>query len=125
MTQEELIEKYVAAHAECRWMDADYLRDLLTAFSDELIPCSMCDDIDEVAEVLARDIPDYTMEAKIKCVKAGAEWMKAKMLDGAVHGRIINDGGSCHLICPALPMVTRTGDIVKILIVKEDDDRVL
>lgn len=36
MTKEELIDKYVAAHAECRWLDAGELRDLLNQFANEL-----------------------------------------------------------------------------------------
>lgn len=33
MTTGEIIDKYVEAHAECRWMDAGDLRDLLNAFA--------------------------------------------------------------------------------------------
>lgn len=36
MTTDEIIDKYVEAHAECRWMDAGDLRDLLNAFAKEI-----------------------------------------------------------------------------------------
>ena len=36
MNKEELIDKYVSAHAECRGMDAGELRDLLNQFVEEM-----------------------------------------------------------------------------------------
>ena len=37
MKQEDLIDKYVEAHADCRWLDAGELRDLLNSFANELL----------------------------------------------------------------------------------------
>ena len=36
MTTDQIIDKYVEAHADCRWMDAGDLRDLLNSFTKDI-----------------------------------------------------------------------------------------
>lgn len=59
MTTEQLIEKYVSAHADCRWMDAGELHELLTAFAKDLGWHSVEESLPEIEEeviVLTNDV---------------------------------------------------------------------
>ena len=62
MTREDLIEKYVAVHAECRWMDAGDLDDLLHSFVKELDLLELPGGLKEAA----RKYRDYREECGIK-----------------------------------------------------------
>lgn len=46
MKQEDLIDKYVEAHANCRWLDAGELRELLNSFANELLKDAMECEVD-------------------------------------------------------------------------------
>ena len=59
MTTDQIIDKYVEAHAECRWMDAGYLRDLLNAFVQDL---NNAQGITEAAKVLVDSVEKYVRQ---------------------------------------------------------------
>ena len=102
MTREKLIDKYVESHADCRWMDASELRDLLNAFCKELqpqLPSAMEEvagtsydtqqytprpsvDIEDVARV------QFAAHAKVfdKKRKAVFDWEQFKEVAGIFYG---------------------------------------
>ena len=50
-------------------------------------------------------------------------WQKKMTMKQAMEGHIVNDNGDFQLICPALPMVTRTmdeGEKCKVVIIKDE-----
>lgn len=59
MTTDQIIDKYVEAHAECRWMDAGDLRDLLNAFVQDL---NNAQGITEAAKVLVDSVEKYVRQ---------------------------------------------------------------
>ena len=61
--------------------------------------------------------------AKEDGYRLGKATMKRQMLDEAVDGRLVDDGGDMLLVVPSLPIITRKmddGDKVKIIVVKEE-----
>jgi hypothetical protein len=73
MTTDQIIDKYVEAHAECRWMDAGYLRDLLNAFVQDL---KNAQDITEAAKVLVECVEKYVRQ---ECSRSTLLSMKDKL----------------------------------------------
>lgn len=59
MTTDQIIDKYVEAHAECRWMDSEDLRDLLNAFVQDL---NNSQDIYGAAKVLVDSVEKYVRQ---------------------------------------------------------------
>ena len=56
MTTKELIQQYVTAHADNRWMDASELEVLLTEFAEELMKDAIETTIDgKVVKVIVVD----------------------------------------------------------------------
>lgn len=114
MTKEDLIEKYVAAHADCRWMDAGDLNDLLHSFVEELDSLVTADkDLEKAAENHIQKVVDNGWEWETQDVadafEAGAQWQKERMLKDAVDTTMVE--GSLNN-----PTFVRR----KIIIVKED-----
>ena len=64
MTTKELINQYVTAHADNRWMDASELEALLTEFAEEL----MKDAIDARIDKRLADIIGYTGSESVKVI---------------------------------------------------------
>lgn len=108
MTTKELINQYVTAHADNRWMDASELEALLTEFAEKLKePTSK--DLEQAAQ-------EYT-EKGSKCQDemdafiAGAQWQKEQMMKGAIDTRIDKR---------LADMIGYTGsERVKVIIIKE------
>ena len=73
MTTDQIIDKYVEAHAECRWMDAGYLRDLLNAFVQDL---NNEQGIYNAAEVLVDSVEKYVRQ---ECSRSTLLSMKDKL----------------------------------------------
>ena len=73
MTTDQIIDKYVEAHAECRWMDAGYLCDLLNAFAQDL---NNAQDITEAAKVLVDSVEKYVRQ---ECSRSTLLSMKDKL----------------------------------------------
>ena len=73
MTTDQIIDKYVEAHAECRWMDAGYLRDLLNAFVQDL---NETQGITEAAKVLVDSVEKYVRQ---ECSRSTLLSMKDKL----------------------------------------------
>lgn len=73
MTTDEIIDKYVEAHAECRWMDAGDLRDLLNAFVQDL---NNEQGITEAAKVLVDSVEKYVRQ---ECSRSTLLSMKDKL----------------------------------------------
>ena len=79
--------------------------------------------LDEAAEKYANE--DCVVYAsRKKAFIAGAEWQKAKMMKGAVEGRVSSQFNGEPLVCARIPHNNRWGikmcDKVKVIIVKED-----
>ena len=64
MTTKELINQYVTAHADNRWMDASELEALLTEFAEEL----MKDAIDTRIDKRLADMIGYTGSERVKVI---------------------------------------------------------
>ena len=64
MTTKELIQQYVTAHADNRWMDASELEALLTEFAEEL----MKDAIDTRIDKRLADMIGYTGSERVKVI---------------------------------------------------------
>lgn len=73
MTPDQIIDKYVEAHAECRWMDAGDLRDLLNAFVQDL---NETQGITEAAKVLVDSVEKYVRQ---ECTRSTLLSMKDKL----------------------------------------------
>lgn len=73
MTTDQIIDKYVEAHAECRWMDAGDLRDLLNAFVQDL---NETQGITEAAKVLVDHVEKYVRQ---ECSRSTLLSMKDKL----------------------------------------------
>lgn len=130
MTREDLIEKYVSAHAECRWMDAGDLDDLLHSFVRELDLLKLPEDLEEAKEAYCNEHNDDCFDATgdtcphiRKAFIAGAEWQKAKMMKEAVEGEIQMRYSGC-LCAKTIRAINedkfKLGDKVRVIIVKED-----
>jgi hypothetical protein len=80
MTREDLIEKYVSAHAECRWMDAGDLDDLLHSFVKELDSLGLPEGLEEAADKYAHSLGYDEEKERMEIASAkedfiaGAEW---------------------------------------------------
>lgn len=82
--------------------------------------------LDEVAEDRVTENGRFPIsefeEMRIKDIKFGAEWMKAKMLDGAVEGMVcatITGTNAISFLSP-LPDELNAGDKVRVIVIKED-----
>lgn len=64
MTTKELINQYVTAHADNRWMDASELEALLTEFAEELTK----DAIDTRIDKRLADMIGYTGSERVKVI---------------------------------------------------------
>ena len=73
MTTDQIIDKYVEAHAECRWIDAGDLRDLLNAFVQDL---NKTQGITEAAKVLVDSVEKYVRQ---ECSRSTLLSMKDKL----------------------------------------------
>lgn len=94
MTTKELIDQYVTAHADNRWMDASELEALLTEFAEKLKePTS--EDLEQAAidydscrpalygEDNEGDYVEY-IEVRKDAFIAGAQWQKEQMMKDAI-----------------------------------------
>ena len=141
MTTKELINQYVTAHADNRWMDASELEALLTEFAEKLQePAS--EDLEKYKEFVADELPqgsklspngEFTIDvlkALIKdAVKLGAQWQREQMLKDAIDSQVkwCNHGyPDIHMEDFAvldevqLPKGKfKIGDKVKVIIIKE------
>ena len=126
MTREDLIEKYVSAHAECRWMDAGDMDDLLHSFVKELDSLGIPESLEEAAKeyaILPMDVGEgkVCIDKKVKrAFIAGAEYqrkqdqslielaedhamlagmnkMKKEMMEKAVGGRYMKADGKVYV----------------------------
>lgn len=86
MTREDLIEKYVSAHAECRWMDAGDLDDLLHSFVRELDLLKLPEGLEEASHTSSEEFvynsatpfPNSEYIAHRIGFKTGAKWQAEK-----------------------------------------------
>lgn len=104
MTTKELIDQYVTAHADNRWMDASELEALLTEFAEKLKePAS--EDLEKTSEEYAYtnwesdDYHEGASEGKPfdaightqKCFIDGAQWQREQMMKDAIEGYVARD----------------------------------
>ena len=68
MTTQELINQYVTAHADNRWMDASELEALLTNFAEEMQEQMMKDAIDTRIDKRLADMIGYTGSERVKVI---------------------------------------------------------
>lgn len=102
MTTKELINQYVTAHADNRWMDASELEALLTEFAEKLKePAS--EDLEKASEEYAYtnwesdDYHEGASEGKPfdaightqKCFIDGAQWQKEQMMKVVAEGKVV------------------------------------
>ena len=130
MTTKELIQQYVTAHADNRWMDASELEALLTEFAEKLKePTS--DDLEQAAidydscrpalygEDDEGDYVEY-IEVRKDAFIAGAQWQREQMMKDAIEVRINRD--RLYNLKPIIHekyLDYKIGDKVKIIIIKE------
>ena len=130
MTTKELIQQYVTAHADNRWMDASELETLLTEFAEKLKePAS--DDLEQAAidydscrpalygEDDEGDYVEY-IEVRKDAFIAGAQWQREQMMKDAIEVRINRD--RLYNLKPIIHekyLDYKIGDKVKIIIIKE------
>ena len=138
MTTKELINQYVTAHADNRWMDASELEALLTEFAEKLKePAS--EDLEKcVVEQMEADgdVDDFVRrgidDIASKYAQLGAQWQKKQMMKDAVEAVVSQVPCANEIIFrnPAsvsywyLPsemnrLGINKGDKVKVIIVKE------
>lgn len=94
MTTQELIEQYVTAHADNRWMDASELEALLTEFAEKLKePAS--EDLEKcVVEQMEADgnVDDFVRrgidDIARKYAQLGAQWQEEQMLKNAIDAHV-------------------------------------
>lgn len=116
----------------------DALRDLENFLHTLEEPVSDCHDLEEAAEEYCKrcnylnEVRDkqedgslyHSLETDtaIDAFKAGAEWQKAKMMEGAVEGEVVKDISNKLAVTAKNINLDgfRFGDKVKIIIVKED-----
>ena len=127
MTTKELINQYVTAHADNRWMDASELETLLTEFAEKLQ--------EPASEDLAYAINNYCLKVRkgyprvkdetdlyiCEAFKAGVVWQEKQMMKDAVIGILdCDDNGSwieleCNIVSPS-----KAGDKVKVIIISNN-----
>ena len=120
MTTKELIQQYVTAHSDNRWMDASELEALLTEFAEKLKEPAN----ESLKEELERFIASGEATTKVnsgrfqtthidplKIAKHFAEWQREQMMKGAIDTRIDKR---------LADMIGYTGsERVKVIIIKE------
>lgn len=101
-------------------------RDLLSFLDTLEEPVSDCHGLEEAADKFARLYDNGTCDGIAQdCFKAGAEWQKAKMMEGAVEGKVIvpiydeGDIWSTEIEIPG--RYEPSGSKLKIIVVKEDE----
>ena len=112
MTTKELINQYVTAHADNRWMDASELEALLTEFAEKLKePAS-----EELNTAIERYIEQHKSELTgyfdiRRIAKHFAQWQREQMMKDAIDTRIDKR---------LADMIGYTGsERVKVIIIKE------
>ena len=128
MTTKELINQYVTAHADNRWMDASELEALLTEFAEKLKE-SVSEDLERcVVEQMEADsdVDDFVRrgidDIASKYAQLGAQWQKEQMMTGAVDGRLGSTvTGSEQYVSAYVGYgeYGKDGDKVKVIIIKE------
>ena len=97
MTTKELINQYVTAYADNRWMDASELEALLTEFAEKLKE-STSEDLDNAAndwcDKNSQNV--YWRILQGPAFVAGAQWQKEQMMKDAIETTI--DGKVVKLI---------------------------
>ena len=109
----------------------DIAERILDTLPDE--PITTCNELAEAAEKYGSDYPAYNDDQFIaeNAFKAGAEWMKQKMMEGAVEGTVIELGETYKDLSLSVnakelnqvlqPLGVGDGNKVKIIIVKEEE----
>ena len=121
MTTKELIQQYVTAHADNRWMDASELEALLTEFAEKLQePAS--EDLEQAAEEYVTKegyLAGLHYNSMVRSFKAGANWQREQMMKDAVEGRMKLN----HIVVSYAELAKsfptgKDGDKVKVIIIK-------
>ncbi len=122
MTTKELINQYVTAHADNRWMDASELEALLTEFAEKLQePAS--EDLKQAAEEYVTKegyLAGLHYNSMVRSFKAGANWQREEMMKDAVEGRMKLN----HIVVSYAELAKsfptgKDGDKIKVIIIKE------
>lgn len=130
MTTKELINQYVTAHADNRWMDASELEALLTEFAEKLKE-SASEDLERcVVEQMEADgdVDDFVRrgidDIASKYAQLGAQWQREQMMKGAVELEVWSYSNDTDM--RALPIWgkeefshLKEDDKVKVIIIKE------
>lgn len=97
MTTKELINQYVTAHADNRWMDASELEALLTEFAEKLkepVSEDLADASNNYCLNIRKGYPRVKDEIDIficNAFKVGAQWQKEKIMKDAIEGWVARD----------------------------------
>lgn len=115
MTTKELIQQYVTAHSDNRWMDASELETLLTEFAEKLKePAS------EELEVAARRYVRPLNAIGIRTFKAGSQWKEKQMMKNAIDAHVNMEWNHLSLGGFAWSQTgLDLGDKCKLIIIKE------
>ena len=126
MTTKELIQQYVTAHADNRWMDASELEALLTEFAEKLKePAS--EDLEKAANEFGIKQGVELKPFAIKFFTAGAQWDREQIMKDAIHCKVFwHDGPLLDYTQEQQDDVlekigAEVGDKVKVIIVKDND----
>ena len=73
----ELIDEYVSAHGENRWMDASELESLLTEFAEKLHE-PVNEDLSDLIDKLSKRYPEVSFAKLSRIVVAATKWQKSQ-----------------------------------------------
>ena len=122
MTTKELINQYVTAHADNRWMDASELEALLTEFAEKLQE-PVSEDLEQAAEEYVTKegyLAGLHYNSMVRSFKAGAQWQREQMMKDATLCQIENGEDYMRLKCLSMGCSEKdNGSKVKVIIIKE------
>ena len=127
MTTKELINQYVTAHADNRWMDASELEALLTEFAEKLKEPSS-EDLEQAAEQ-AEQREGNLINGRFKAgFKSGAQWQKEQMMKDAVNAVVVKPDYQARGVTKSIRLqidddsiacAYDKGEKVKVIIIKD------
>ena len=119
MTTKELIQQYVTAHADNRWMDASELEALLTEFAEKLKESASEDFGSEWKRYCdSKGGGAVTMNVK-DVAKHFAQWQREQMMKDAIEATALNSDYPTRLELNTKLNNVNAMDEVKVIIIKE------
>ena len=127
MTTKELINQYVTAHADNRWMDASELETLLTEFAEKLKePAS--EDLSDLIDKLSKRYPEVSFAKLSRIAVSAAKWQREQVMKDAMNAIVVKPDYEVRGIVKSMRLqidddsiacAYDKGDKVKVIIIKE------